>query len=321
MRMNAASLCVALLCLGGVARGQEGALTAEDARGIYAQATALLQDARNTDVARVPELLETAAPLHAAAADKLLEVYQGRYKGLAEQPERAEGLARHLAQEAAGPALAELRPKAMFCLAGFLERGYGCEPDMLQAVQWMKRAAEAGYEPARVELARYLMLGKGVKRDARSAWKILMDVARRAPNTPKVYYYLGFMCHRGLAYEVDYYNAARLFREGVRRQDADCMNNLAVMFEYGQGIRRNPEGAVALYREAARLGNREASSNLQRLTFKESAKALQSQATPSRERIANAAARVLDALPLGRGERAHLKALFSGKGGAHRPLP
>lgn len=314
MRCKRASLCV-LLCLAGLAAGQgpaERTVSAEDARGMFAQATALLQDARNTDVARVPELLETAAPLHAPAAYSLLNVYEGRYKGLPEQPERAAELARGLAEGMVCAGETARRPEAMLRLARYLERGYGCGANMMQAVQWMRRAADAGYEPARVELARCLMLGRGVKKDARAAWKMLMGVAHRAPDTPKVYFYLGTICYRGLAFRVDHYNAARLFREGVRREDAACMNNLAVMFEYGQGIRRNEESAAALYREAARLGNREASSNLQRLTFKESAKAMQSRSTPPAERICNAALRVVDSLPLAGEDRARLKSMILG---------
>lgn len=312
MRRNCARLGV-LLCLAASAFGQEPAQpTPDDARGMFARATALLQDTRNTDVARVPELLETAAPLYAPAAYELLNVYEGRYKGLPEQPERAAELARGLAEGKLCADAAARCPEAMLRLARYLEHGYGCAANMMQAVQWIRRAADAGYEPARVELARCLMLGKGVKQDARAAWKMLMGVAHRAPDTPKVYFYLGTICYRGLAFRVDHYNAARLFREGVRREDAACMNNLAVMFEYGQGIRRNEESAAALYREAARLGNREASSNLQRLTFKESAKALQSRSTPAAERIRNAALRVVDALPLAGEDRVRIKARIIG---------
>lgn len=299
-----------LMLLAGLAVGQEPAAhtpTLEDARGMFAQARALLQDTRNTDVERVPELLETAAPLYEPAAYELLNVYEGRYKGLPKQPERAVELARRLA-ESPSPSRAE----AMCRLAGYLEKGEGGKPNILQAVQWMSRAADAGYEPARVELARYLMLGKGVKQDARAAWKMLMGVARRAPETPHVFFYLGTICYRGLAFRVDYYTAARFFREGVRRGDADCMNNLAVLFEYGRGIHRNTDDAAALYREAARLGNREASSNLQRLTFKESAKALQSRSTPLNDRIRNASLRVVDALPLTEQDRAQLKSMLLG---------
>lgn len=323
MLLHHASLCV-LLLLAGYAFGQgepQGMPTPEDARGMHAQAMALLQDTRNTDVARVPVLLETASPHYAPASYELLNVYEGLYKGLPEQPKRAAELAHCLAEGVVNADAVSLRPAAMYRWARYLEKGYGCEPDMMQAVQWMKRAAEAGHEPARVELARYLMTGKGVKQDALSAWKMLMGVAHRAPNTPKVYFYLGTICYRGLAFRVDYYNAARLFHEGATRKDADCMNNLAVMFEYGLGTRRNPEGAASLYREAARLGNREASANLQRFTFKESAKNLQSRSTPAGERICNAALRIIDALPIARQDRALLKSKINGTAAPRRTHP
>lgn len=323
MRLHHASLCV-LLFLAGYASGQgepQGLPSPEDARRMHAQAMALLQDTRNTDVARVPVLLETASAQYAPASYELLNVYEGLYKGLPEQPKCAAELAHCLAEGVVNADAEALRPAAMFRWAGYLEKGYGCEPDMLQAVQWMKRAADAGHEPACVELARYLMYGKGVKQDALSAWKMLMGVAHRAPDTPKVYFYLGTICYRGMAFRVDYYNAARLFHEGASRNDADCMNNLGVMFEYGVGLRRNPDGAAELYRKAARLGNREASANLQRFTFKESAKNLQPRSTPAGERIANAAMRVIDALPIARQDRRWLKSKITGAERPRRTLP
>lgn len=302
MRLRVLAAC-ALSCLVStlaVAAAPQATPSMEDARSMFAQANAMLVDTRNGNVEQVTEMLEHAAPVYIPAAYKLLDVYEGRFKGLPEQPEKALELARRLAEneDTDNPLSASLRPNAMFLLAGFLERGYGCEPNILQAVQWLKRAADAGLDQAKVELARCIMLGKGVKRDERRAWKMLMDVARRAPDTPKVYFYLGYMCYKGLGHRVDPYNAARLFREGVKHGDTDCMNNLAVMFEHGQGIGRNTQSAAELYRRAAELGNREASSNLQRLAFKENAKALQNAATPAGERIRNAALRVVDSLPL-----------------------
>ena len=297
MRLKALAACI-LPCLAAAlaVAAPQAAPSMEDARSMFAQANAMLVDTRNGNVEQVTEMLEQAAPVYVPAAYKLLEVYEGRFKGLPEQPEKAVELARRLAENAGADN--PQRPNAMFRLAGYQERGYGCEPNMLQAVQWLKRAAEAGLDEAKVELARCIMLGKGVKQDTRLAWKMLMDVARRAPDTPKVYFYLGYMCYKGLGHRADSYNAARLFREGVKHGDAECMNNLAVMFEHGQGIRRNAQGAAELYRRAAELGNREASSNLQRLSFKENAKALQNAATPAGERIRNAVLRLVDSLPL-----------------------
>lgn len=301
--MKAAGFCM-LACLASAVAGgaepQRDAPSPEDARSMYVRANAMLADARNGDVDRVPQLLEAAAPVYFPAAYKLLEVYEGRYKGIPEQPEKAARLARRLAEDdSAGDAVqAAMRAVAMFQLAGYLEKGRGCEADMPQAVMWMKRAADAGNEAARVELARYLMLGKGVKQDARRARETLIGVARRAPQTPKVFFYLGTLCYRGLGQKADYYTAARLFEAGVKRRDADCMNNLAVMYEYGLGVPRNAQAAATLYRRAAEIGNREASSNLQRFSFKENAKASQSQSTPPAERVLNAALRLVDALPL-----------------------
>ena len=302
MRLKVLAACI-LPCVAATlaaAAAPQAAPSMEDARSMFAQANAMLVDTRNSNVEQVTEMLELAAPVYIPAAYKLLDVYEGRFKGLPEQPEKAVALARSLAErdDEGNPLSVSLRPNAMFLLAGFLERGYGCEPNILQAVQWLKRAADAGLDEAKVELARCIMLGKGVKQNERLAWKMLMDVARRAPDTPKVYYYLGYMCYKGLGHRVDPYNAARLFREGVKHGDAACMNNLGVMFEHGQGIHRNTQGAAELYRRAAELGNREASSNLQRLSFKENAKALQNAATPAGERIRNAVLRLVDSLPL-----------------------
>ena len=92
--------------------------------------------------------------------------------------------------------------------------------------------------------------------------------------------------------------AFELFRMGARLNDARCLNNLGTMFEKGYPTPRDAESALRLYRKAANLGNREASANMQRLSFKEGIRAQHISSTPNETRIDNATLRIIRALPI-----------------------
>lgn len=328
MRRTAASAAV-LLCLAAAlhAAGAEPPppCSLQDARLMYNQAMLLLEDDRNSNVAEVPALLETAAPVYPRAAELLLKVYEGRKKGLPAEPQKAYDLALSMASRRPqqDPVAEEIRLHAMYSLACYHEKGYGWGKDdaeakarsLQQAFRWMKKAADAGYDTAAAELGRYYMAGTGTAADTRKAWEILFRTARRAPRTPKVYLYLGTMCACGLhpqagtRAKADPAAAVRLFHTGALYGDAGCMNNLGVMLERGIGTRRDVRAAAALYRRAAALGNKEASTNMQRLVFKYDDHAPRA-GTPPAERINNALLCVIDALPVQEHHRSALRRLL-----------
>lgn len=314
MRKCTTSL-ILLLTMAGAAQGQaqlSNRLSQWDVESMYVQAKAMLEDRSIQNVETVPMLLETCArEKHLEAALLLMDVYEGKFKGLEANPEKATSQARAMAESEQLDTVVNggrtIRTEAMYRLALYLEKGSGCKVNKPEAFKWMQMAADRDMPQARVELARYLMTGQGVKANPEKAWELLHRQARKNPRTPHLFFYMGHMCAQGLGIPRNARKAFELFRMGAVMNDARCLNNLGAMFEKGYPTPRDPENALRLYRKAANLGNREASANMQRLSFKEGIRAQQLSATPNETRIDNATLRIIHALPVSEHARDRLK--------------
>lgn len=304
MRLHCIQLALLFLLLpGGGAAASTPRATSAEVESIYEQARAMLEDRSIQNVESVPLLLETCVrELHPEANRLLMDVFEGKFKGLDTNPEQAYRLARGLAGtdklDQLSPECQELRTEAMFRLALYLEKGFGCQINRNEACRWMQKAAMRGLPQARAEFARYLMQGTGTRQDAAQAWELLHTLALRHPDTPNLFFYMGHMCFHGIGMPRDARKAFELFRMGARMNDARCLNNLGSMFEQGYPTPRDPENAYQLYRMAANLGNREASANMQRLAFKEGIRASSRSSTPIRKRIDHATLHLIHALPV-----------------------
>lgn len=274
-----------------------------DAEGMYARAAMMLEDRSIQNVSSVPAMLENCARAgHPRATLLLLDVYEGKYKGLAAQPEKAARLAYALAtakeSHDESPAARTLRLEAMFRSALYCEKGYGRKKSAEDALKWMIIAAKGGYDKACVELARYLMSDRGHRAAPRLAMDLLRKQDAKNSKTPHLYFYLGYMYFNGLGLpHPDREKALHYYERGAALGDPGATNNLASMYERGIVVSRNTVKAQRLYRQAAAAGSREASVNMQRLGSKTGEEA-GGQAVPYSQRIDNAALRVLSALPL-----------------------
>lgn len=297
------SLFLAVLC--GAAAGAEHmrhTLTREEIEGRYATAKVALEDESITEVEHVPAMLALCSQQgYAPAARLLIDVYEGRFKGLAAEPAKAAAEAKTIAEVPVpfpdDPDCAAMHIEAMYRYALYLERGYGCEKNEKSAYAWMTKAAAAGLPEARAERARMLARGKGTPKDMRLAWEILRGVAKEAPETPHVFFYMGYICYSSHT-AAGRRRAAELFYLGAQHRDADCLNNLAAMYEKGIAVKQDSAKALSLYGKAAVLGNKQASANRQRLAYKEGVAAHRQEATPPVTRIANAVQRVIRMLPI-----------------------
>lgn len=277
-------------------------LSRADVEGMYAIAKATLEDSTITQVDNVPILLASCVRQgYAPAARLLLDVYEGKFKGLEARPELAATEARTIAEVPVpfpeDPDCAAMQVEAMYRTALYLERGYGCTKNEQEAFLWMSRAAEAGLPAARAEKARLMALGKGTARDLKQAWALLTEIARTAPETPHVFFYLGYISYSS-GTRAGRRRAADIFFKGACHNDADCMNNLGAMFEKGIAVPQDSAKALSLYHKAAALGHRHASANMQRLAYKEGIAAHRQEAAPAAARIRNAVKRVILILPI-----------------------
>lgn len=291
-----------------------GKLTPWDVEGMYARAWTILEDKTIQNVAGVPAMLEACVRADFVPAQRLLlDVYEGRFKGLEAKPSQAAMLALKIAstppRENETEAQKQMRYEAMYRCAIYCERGYGEEKDPAKAYRWMRQAAESGLSKARVELARYLINGTGHAPAPRKALLLLREQVVLAPETPNLFFYLGYMCSRGIGLRrPNQLMALRFYERGASLQDARATNNLAAMYERGIVVSQDDAMALRLYKKAAALGNKDASANVQRLAFKAGKEA--DVHTPVQARIDHAFRRVLQALPLSHDSREFLKSLL-----------
>lgn len=269
---------------------------------MYAQARTMLEDRTIQNVSAVPAMLEGCDRAgHIPARLLLLDVYEGTRKGIAASPEKAFALACRMAEAPltpqAQPGEKDARLEGMYRRALYHERGFGCPVALDQAYKWMARAAMEGLPKAQVELARFLMNGKGHERDPREALAILHYVAHKSPTTPNLFFYLGHMFINGLGMPRPDPEMARAFFElGAKLHDARATNNLAYMYEQGIGVSRDAGKALRLYKQAAALGCKDASANMQRLAYKTDSE--QRETASWAQRVGRASLRVVQALPV-----------------------
>lgn len=283
-----------------------------DIEGLYTRAAFILDDRNITNIHGVTAMLERCTQWgHPLAAELLLDIYEGRRKGLAPQPEKAARLAQSLAQttlqlDPKHPESPRVQRESMYRYALYCEKGFGCAKSEKEAVSWMLKAANADVGRARVEMARYLMDKSKPYANPRLALQLLRAQAKKDPHTPNVFFYLGhaYMAGLGLPRPMPQL-AFECYELGEKVKDPRAINNLAAMYERGIATSRDLTTALHLYKKAADLGNKEASANMQRLAY---IKAELETGTPHALRVDYAAMRVIEALPLPRSIRDRLTA-------------
>ena len=250
---------------------------------------------------------------HPEAALLLLDVYEGKRSGLSANPQKAADLAYRIAGgelvlNAEHKASVSARQECMFRFALYSEKGFGTEKSEQQAYEWMLQASNSGYGKARVEMARYLMNGKGCRKNPRTALKLLKAQAKLDKTTPNLFYYLGHIYLSGAGLPKRRPDIAfTYFSYGEKLNDANAINNLAAMYEQGIGTDADELTALRLYKKAAQLGCKAASANMQRLSYIQEGYGSD---TPESVRIDNASMQVIEALPLPETTRQKLSAPF-----------
>lgn len=281
---------------------------------MYTTAHYRLNNPHYTNIQEEPKILEECTQHgHPRAAILLLDVYEGKRKGLSAQPKKAADLAHSIAggelkfnTDDKQSDLAKL--ESIYRYALYKEKGFGCEKSPHEAYEWMLKASNGGYGKARVELARYLLSGKGCKKSPRTALKLLRAQAGIDATIPNLFFYIGhiYLTGAGLPHKSPAL-ALKYFKYGDRLNDANAINNLATMYEKGYATKKDELMALRLYKKAARLGCKEATANMQRLGHKLSGYGSD---TPESVRVDNAAMQVIEALPLPQGMRHRLASPF-----------
>ena len=248
------SLCFALIFSAQPLIAQEVTTTRpRDVEGMYTRAAFILDDRSISNVYGVTAMLEKCAQWgHPLAIELLLDVYEGRRKGLDTHPEKAAVLAEAVAEgklrlDEEHPESARVKRECMFRYALYCEKGAGCAKSEKKALHWMLKAANEGEGKARVELARYLIDKNKPYSDPRKALQLLRDQARKAPDTPNVFFYLGHMYMTGMGLPRPMPELAfECYQLGEKMKDARAINNLAAMYERGITTSRDLTTALHL---------------------------------------------------------------------------
>lgn len=306
------------ICLTGITitatYANEVEKTYEQIDSMYTAAHYRLNNPHYTNIQDEPKILEECAQQgHPRAAILLLDVYEGKRKGLAAQPEKAALLAHNIAsgelQLNSEDKQSDIsRLESMYRYAIYKEKGFGCEKSLPEAYEWMLKASNSGYGKGRVELARYLLSGKGCKKNPRTALKLLRAQAEIDATIPNLFFYIGHIYLSGVGLPRKSPTLAfKYFTYGERLNDANAINNLGTMYESGYATAKDELMALKLYKKAARLGCKDAAANMQRLGHKLSG---YESDTPESVRVDNGAMQVIETLPLPEAMRQRLASPF-----------
>ena len=155
---------------------------------------------------------------------------------------------------------------ALYALATWYLHGRGVKKDHKKAFTLLLESAEQKYAPAEYDLAVSFELGKGTVRSEKSAFFYYRRAAEHDD--------LGGMievarCYWfGIGTSQDYRKAANWYLKAARRGDAESQTTIAHIFESGEGVRRNMEKAIYWYEKAAAQHEPEALRVLQELSGK-----------------------------------------------------
>lgn len=183
--------------------------------------------------------------------------------------------------------------KAMSSLGTRYCEGHGVSKDVREAVKWFERAIDAGDVNTMVLLAGKYQSGDGVEQDYKKATKLFRQAADAgepnamaflggnyrlglgvSPNYQEAirWYQRGVQTENGNPWfgrrmeiegvEVDYEDALGLFRRAADKGSRSGMYGLGILYEKGLGVAKDVKRATQLYRQAARLDEKQAGDGL-----------------------------------------------------------
>jgi localization factor PodJL len=146
--------------------------------------------------------------------------------------------------------------EAQFVIAGRYLDGTAGEANPAEAAKWYRKAALQELPPAQYRLATLFERGAGVEQSATMA-KHWYEKAAMQGNI-KAMHNLGVLLAQGNP--PDHNGAARWFAAAASRGVKDSQYNLALLYEGGLGVEKDPAEAFFWYLAASEQGDSDASS-------------------------------------------------------------
>jgi uncharacterized protein len=138
--------------------------------------------------------------------------------------------------------------------------GRGVPKDYVEAVKWVRKAAEQNDVPAQSVLGICYFKGQGVKKDYTEAVKWFRKAAEQ--NDVRAQNNLGFSYERGLGVAKDYVEAVKWYRKAAEQNDALAQSNLGTAYAQGLGVAKDYVEAYKWFLLAGGQGVENAKKNI-----------------------------------------------------------
>ena len=134
-----------------------------------------------------------------------------------------------------------------------LQLGSGVAKDEQKALEWFRKAAEAGFPMAQNMLGLLSEDGTTVSKDLQEAMRWYRKAAEAGLGAAQLN--LGTCYRVGTGTKIDRPEAVKWFRKAANGGYAAASFNLAQMYEFGEALEADARQAAQLYRQAAEAGH------------------------------------------------------------------
>lgn len=213
----------------------------------------------NKDPAQALKYLQLASKQGLPAAQYYLGVKYSAGLDVTKDPHKARQLLIQAAQQG--------HLQAQFHVANLYAKGEGGPQDQQQATYWFNQASENGYGPAQHSLAARYLTGKGTALDLDRGIFWLKRAADQ--HDTDALRDLGFMYFQGMGVDKDYQQARDLLLLPAEDGSGLALFLLGEIYaQGGYGINKDVRQAKKWYRQAQKVGYKQADGQLQKLTGK-----------------------------------------------------
>ena len=144
--------------------------------------------------------------------------------------------------------------------------GKGVQQDYKESFKWYKLSAEQGDKYAQSNLAAYYSAGLGVEKDYNEAVKWARKSAEQGHANAENR--LGSFYYSGQGVTKDYAEAVKWFLKAAEKGNEIAMYNLGLCYQYGNGVPKDLERAKQWYQKSADKGDPDAKKKLEDIAGK-----------------------------------------------------
>jgi len=147
-------------------------------------------------------------------------------------------------------------PKAQLQLAGCFNEGRGIKKDKMQALGWIKKAANQNYPKAQATLGQCYLDGEIVQKNEKEAFRWYKQAAENG--LAEGQYNIGCSYYNGIGVTKNATEAFKWVNMAAEQGMPGAQYILGALYLRGEGCEINTTKAVECYRKAAEQGNEEA---------------------------------------------------------------